>query len=480
MTTLSDTARRLLADLPPFEQASPTIQRTLDAMARELDRVDVAVDAVRAETMPSTSAIVLRVWEALFKLPVEPVGRSLALRRAAVVAYLTALGSSGSGLDWEAAMTALVGTGWSYREYASLAERLTSGNLIADPRGRTLANWTRYPSSTATLALDAGPEGLVAATTATEPTWVPLLPVPFVAPHDGAIAPGEYFACRARIKILTTIASPGRFTLEFLARDAGGTPGWNPIVAHSAPANTLPVGTVIELAGVTPTPAPAGSARAGLSIGFPEDSVVAGYQIQISRMMAVRVDGPTAEVPPWFSGSTRAYDWAGTVDDSVSVGESPGPYVIRIYLPFTEALAAPAQPSGTPSGGGGPTYFWSVTAINFYGETTASPDRSTNLPAAGTVTLDWPDIAGATGYRVYRGTATGNKQLVAETVASTYVDNGNAAISATAPPIVNTTPSPLIADAARLARAITPANHDLEFGYTTGFILGVSRMGEPI
>jgi hypothetical protein len=118
-----------------------------------------------------------------------------------------------------------------------------------------------------------------------------------------------------------------------------------------------------------------------------------------------------------------------------------------------------------------------VTAINAYGETIPGPSASQAVTLNQQVTLDWADVTGATGYRVYRGTTSSNHLLIAETAASTYVDTGSAAIGGP-PPSTNTTRSVQAYEAEAFARIITPAHLDLIFGYGVGFIVGVSQVGE--
>jgi hypothetical protein len=166
-------------------------------------------------------------------------------------------------------------------------------------------------------------------------------------------------------------------------------------------------------------------------------------------------------------------------------GGSPDPYVVKVTIPFGSPLDAPENVAATGSNTGGTlaagTYHYAVTAINSYGETTASTiDTATTSGSTGSVTVDWDVVDGATGYRVYRGTSAGTLRLVTTILNSatdTYLDDGDATTMA-APPTVNTTSSPQAYEAKRLARQITPAHIELIFAYGEGFILGISRLGE--
>ncbi|HWE39054.1 MAG TPA: hypothetical protein VG406_21075, partial [Isosphaeraceae bacterium] len=127
-------------------------------------------------------------------------------------------------------------------------------------------------------------------------------------------------------------------------------------------------------------------------------------------------------------------------------GGNPGPAagaVAEVNLP---APAAPTT-SGAASTGGflaqSTTYYYKITAINPFGETTPSPETSYAVPASGTstnqVTLNWTAVAGATGYKVYRGTTAGGESLLATLGSVTsYTDSTTTAPSGP-PPAANTT-----------------------------------------
>ena len=89
------------------------------------------------------------------------------------------------------------------------------------------------------------------------------------------------------------------------------------------------------------------------------------------------------------------------------------------------------------------TYGYVVTAINGTGETTQSFEATVVVPDATTiVTLTWTQVAGATGYKIYRtavpGTYTTPALRATVGVTGTYIDDGDA-VSAGAPPATNTT-----------------------------------------
>lgn len=111
------------------------------------------------------------------------------------------------------------------------------------------------------------------------------------------------------------------------------------------------------------------------------------------------------------------------------------------------ALTVPTLNPITPAASGGSfepgTYYWAITAINEWGETLPSPSVSATLVADGEAPLTWTAIPGATGYKIYRGTAAGEEgTLVATTGAvTTYTDEGDVGTPNTPPPTTNTAAS---------------------------------------
>jgi hypothetical protein len=103
-------------------------------------------------------------------------------------------------------------------------------------------------------------------------------------------------------------------------------------------------------------------------------------------------------------------------------------------------LAAPTLNVTSTSTSGGTlaaaTYYYKITAITPLGETLASNERSqVTTGATSSNTLTWPAVSGATGYRVYRGTAAGvQTHYYALGNVLTYVDT-NAAATAGTPPV---------------------------------------------
>lgn len=290
MRVLTDRAKRMLEDLPPFLHNSTDIQAAILVCANEHDRLEAAIALVRRNLFPHLAdADFIGFYERVLGLSVNPPDKTLSQRQASVLAFYRRLKAATSGLEWKAALTELIGTGWTYRE------------------------------------------------------------------HD------------------------------------------------------------------------------------PDD------------------------------------------------GGSPPAYTLELTIPFADPLAAPASLAATPSAGGGTlgagTYYYAVTAANFYGETTASNVPTAVLGATGHVALDWNDVAGADSYHVYRGTSPTllkRLNLGSALTSSAYTDDGSASLTTLPPPNTNTSGSFQSREARLLASKITPAHIELTFGYEAGFLIGSSELGDTL
>lgn len=104
------------------------------------------------------------------------------------------------------------------------------------------------------------------------------------------------------------------------------------------------------------------------------------------------------------------------------------------------ALAAPVLTAGTTFSSGGTfgagTYYWKVTAVTGYGETTGSNEISATLVSTGRKAMSWALVSGAQEYNIYRGTASNGQNVLVATVdaaTTSYTDTGTAGTAATVP-----------------------------------------------
>lgn len=125
----------------------------------------------------------------------------------------------------------------------------------------------------------------------------------------------------------------------------------------------------------------------------------------------------------------------------------PASFVAGRRISFGEpqvALVPPVLAKGATAGVGGTftagSVFWVLTANDADGESLASNEVTTVMTATSTQGFTWAAVAGATGYRLYRGTTISGvytKRVVALGLVTAYTDLGNPGTSAS-PPLVAT------------------------------------------
>ncbi|MGH7140490.1 MAG: hypothetical protein ACREHD_32550, partial [Pirellulales bacterium] len=93
---------------------------------------------------------------------------------------------------------------------------------------------------------------------------------------------------------------------------------------------------------------------------------------------------------------------ASTPPTSNTAGLSP-PATVQVTVPQT----------GTGILSPNTQYFYEVTAVGAAGETLPSTEASATTSATRTLQVTWGPVAGASGYKIYRGTASGAETLVA-------------------------------------------------------------------
>lgn len=110
---LHERTEDLLRELPPFLANSSHFSGTLDVLVREVVRLDASAAEVRDTAFPALASAYLEIWELMLGLPPNPEGMTVEARRNAVQALLRALRDSQRS-GWEAAVTKLIGTNWTY------------------------------------------------------------------------------------------------------------------------------------------------------------------------------------------------------------------------------------------------------------------------------------------------------------------------------------------------------------------------------
>jgi len=166
----------------------------------------------------------------------------------------------------------------------------------------------------------------------------------------------------------------------------------------------------------------------------------------------------------------------------------------QLYIP-PAPLSAPGAPSfsgASTTGGfllGGTTYYYKVSAVDAYGETLAGIEASYAVPAGtntNQITLTWNPVVGATGYKIYRGTASNGELLLATlnpTTSTSYVDNTNTTPSGS-PPTVDTSGSKgeyaTVAVAAAAGATSWTLTDQLVYAHPARIVSGTTTINAPV
>lgn len=111
--------QRMIDNMPPFYRGESFIEGYLDAVGRELQRIEDRATQIQQGMFPQNTDDaykLLSLWELLLGLPVAAAGATLLQRRNLVVSTLAAR-SQASGAAWVASVgQAMGGTPWTYQE----------------------------------------------------------------------------------------------------------------------------------------------------------------------------------------------------------------------------------------------------------------------------------------------------------------------------------------------------------------------------
>jgi hypothetical protein len=103
--------------LPVVLRWSPEHLAVVHAVTREVERLEDRIEQVRRQFFPQTADLLLKVWERQLGLTAEPEGVALDVRRRRVLEKLRQMYWAPTGLEWQDALTRLLGAGWTYEEH---------------------------------------------------------------------------------------------------------------------------------------------------------------------------------------------------------------------------------------------------------------------------------------------------------------------------------------------------------------------------
>ncbi|HEV3345121.1 MAG TPA: PPC domain-containing protein, partial [Pirellulales bacterium] len=182
--------------------------------------------------------------------------------------------------------------------------------------------------------------------------------------------------------------------------------------------NVYPNGLVVNLQSLDPGAATVSPA----TFTIPADGTTTSFPITVTAAD----DGVTGH-PGGLQDPVILATAAGFVSGSAMLGVVDDD--AKPPLANTALIVPPPQtpPSTNNTGGELPTntYYYKVTATSAAGETTPSNEQSIGVTGpTGEVTVNWTADPGATGYKIYRGTAAGGENVLVGIVGAvtTYTD----------------------------------------------------------
>jgi hypothetical protein len=129
----------------------------------------------------------------------------------------------------------------------------------------------------------------------------------------------------------------------------------------------------------------------------------------------------------YYTSPTSSYLDTGAWGTSGSV---PGSNTTQVSAPGT------VTPTGSTTGGtlAAATYYYKVTALNAVGETTGSSEANvTTTGSTSSVALAWAAVAGASSYRIYRGTSASGENVYYTSSVNSFTDTNATSTSGSVP-----------------------------------------------
>jgi hypothetical protein len=313
----------LLDEVPPYEREAYEIQAVLQVVGNELLRLETARQAVALNFLPGSADALLPMFEQLLGLPVDPPGLTLASRQQLVQASMLRLKGQGSGLDWEAAISSLLGGSWSYQESDPnkvATNYVPNPSFERDTVGQAPVGWGSHPGGWSHLV-----------------TGATLI-----------VGSGGYVGTR-RLQVTTAGATQGiaislgalpagNYTTQIAVRGDQGGETITCVAGQDAASVSTPVITLTTAWQLVTVPSFT-SAGANPSFVCVQQSGAGSEVFYVDAVITVQ----GTFVPPYFDGDTAGAIWSGTPGNSSSSWAAAVPAnTVSIKIP--QAMAGIAWP----------------------------------------------------------------------------------------------------------------------------------------
>jgi hypothetical protein len=171
-----------------------------------------------------------------------------------------------------------------------------------------------------------------------------------------------------------------------------------------------------------------------------------GQNLRVELKDAASSDATRTQLPASYVGLVdRKFESFRLLSHIPSTATEAPSIEYLVHTANTVAIGTPVITLGSAAAGGtfaAATYYWKLTATNTAGETVGSNELTATLTANQKQPINWTQITGANGYRLYRGTAAGAENVLVAVITGgatvTYTDLGAAGTNATVPTIDRT------------------------------------------
>ena len=171
-----------------------------------------------------------------------------------------------------------------------------------------------------------------------------------------------------------------------------------------------------------------------------------GQNLRIELKDVANSEAARGDLPAQFIGLVdRRFEPTRILDHTPSTTTGAPSVEFISHLSNTPGIGSPVITLGTVSAGGtfaAGAYYWKLTATNSGGETLASNELTATLTANQKQPINWTAVTGADGYRLYRGVAAGQENVLVAVIAggstATYTDLGEVGTGATVPTVDRT------------------------------------------
>lgn len=347
-------AQAMLDSIPPVFREDPDVRAILYAQGREAERQEAQLDDLLVQLDPAQATDEGLDWfETLLKTAVSPPGKTVSQRQGTIVNRMSRVAGEPAGSGWETAVSEILGVlgvDWDYAEYVPNPQV----NMIHNPKpvsngfgvmtwwgagysnvgAGTAKNYNGLPGHAGGMQVTNNVGGIPGGTAGESMTInTGIMSVTY---NDK-----KWYAFRC-VYLVANSVGYGIPTLSAQWSNLSSVVRGTSVLWSGVRNLDLDVGQgILEVSGYAkqPTVGAADTRRLMLYFSFPVITTGAtdgNLDFTLADAICTPVEGPSAEIPAWFDGDSKHYQWSsGNVDDDTSqTRTSSTPLVIQIRVPY--------------------------------------------------------------------------------------------------------------------------------------------------